>query len=201
MRAKSKAVLHIGLFRRDANGVFVPVAIGHALEILGALVERRGSIVSKEEIMGTGWPRTVVEAVRSDRGASPDPRRRATGAELHPDRNRAGYRFVAPVTRVEAAPRNGQRGPGNFGKLGVEFCSHSVTFAVQGRNATAGGRAHAGCRSPRNGVTGRAMRRPPVAIAHIAGRLPNPTGGAGRRCRRVLLGGLTICLNGLRFCR
>ena len=45
----------------------------------------------------------------------------ATGAELHPDRNRAGYRFVAPVPRVEAAPRNGQRGPGNFGKLGVEF--------------------------------------------------------------------------------
>jgi len=60
MWAKSNAVLHIGLFRRDANGVFVPVAIGHALEILGALVERRGSIVSKEEIMGTGWPRTVV---------------------------------------------------------------------------------------------------------------------------------------------
>lgn len=30
MRAKSNAVLHIGLFRRDANGVFVPVAIGHA---------------------------------------------------------------------------------------------------------------------------------------------------------------------------
>jgi hypothetical protein len=24
------------------------------------LVERRGNIVSKEEIMGTGWPRTVV---------------------------------------------------------------------------------------------------------------------------------------------
>ena len=30
MWAKSDAVLHIGLFRRDANGVFVPVAIGHA---------------------------------------------------------------------------------------------------------------------------------------------------------------------------
>jgi hypothetical protein len=26
----ANAVLHIGLFRRDANGVFVPVAIGHA---------------------------------------------------------------------------------------------------------------------------------------------------------------------------
>src|SRR5260370_35459678 len=49
-----------GLFRRDADGVFVPVAIGsRALEILAALVERRGDIVPKEEIIGTGWPRTV----------------------------------------------------------------------------------------------------------------------------------------------
>jgi hypothetical protein len=50
-----------GLFRLDADGVFVPVAIGsRALEILGALVERRGEIVPKEEIIGAGWPRTVV---------------------------------------------------------------------------------------------------------------------------------------------
>ena len=40
--------------------------------------------------------------------------RLATWRSLSPDRNRAGYRFVAPVTRVEATPRNGQRGPGNF---------------------------------------------------------------------------------------
>ena len=50
-----------GLFRRDADGVFVPVAIGsRALEILAALVERRGEIVPKEEVVGAGWPRTVV---------------------------------------------------------------------------------------------------------------------------------------------
>src|SRR5215468_9923971 len=50
-----------GLFRRDAEGVFVPVAIGsRALEILAALVERRGEIVPKEEIIGLGWPRTAV---------------------------------------------------------------------------------------------------------------------------------------------
>ena len=61
MRAKSNVVLHIGLFRRDANGVLRPGRHrSRALEILGALVERRGNIVSKEEIMGTGWPRTVV---------------------------------------------------------------------------------------------------------------------------------------------
>ena len=205
MRAKSNAVLHIGL----CSGAMPMVSSSRSPSVTRARDPGGvGRATRQHRFEGRDHGHRLAqdcggggESVRSDRGASPDPRRRATGAELHPDRNRAGYRFVAPVTRVEAAPRNGQRGPGNFGKLGVEFCSRSVTFAVQGRNATAGGRAHAGCRSPRNGVTGRAMRRPPVAIAHIAGRLPNPTGGAGRRCRRVLLGGLTICLNGLRYCR
>jgi len=37
-----------GLFRREADGELVPVAIGsRALEILTALVERRGDVVSK----------------------------------------------------------------------------------------------------------------------------------------------------------
>jgi hypothetical protein len=171
----ANAVLHIGLFRRDANGVFVPVAIGHARAPDPGGV---GRATRQHRFEGRDHGHRLAqdcggggESVRSDRGASPDPRRRATGAELHPDRNRAGYRFVAPVTRVEAAPRNGQRGPGNFGKLGVEFCSHSVTFAVQGRNATAGGRAHAGCRSPRNGVT-----------AQPSTKSRAPWVGSGTRC-------------------
>ena len=50
-----------GLFRRDAHGVFVPVAVGsRAVEILAALVERRGDIVPKDEIIVAGWPRTMV---------------------------------------------------------------------------------------------------------------------------------------------
>jgi DNA-binding winged helix-turn-helix (wHTH) protein len=51
-----------GLFRRDEQGAFVPVTIGsRALEILAALIERRGDIVSKEEIIAAVWPMTVVE--------------------------------------------------------------------------------------------------------------------------------------------
>jgi hypothetical protein len=204
MRAKSNAVLHIGLFRRDANGVFVPVAIGHA--------------------RSRSWGRWSSDAATSFR-------RKRSWAPAGPGlwwrrgicsfRPRRFARSSAPRNRGRVAPRQKSGGlsicragdPGRgrsskrsarsrqFWQTWCRILSHSVTFAVQGRNATAGGRAHAGCRSPRNGVTGRAMRRPPVAIAHIAGRLPNPTGGAGRRCRRVLLGGLTICLNGLRYCR
>ena len=96
-----------GLFRRDANGVFAPVAIGsRALEILAALVERRGDIVSKEEIVDAGWPRTVVAegnlfvqiaALRRILdGAQP-------GQSCIQTVIGRGYRFVAPVTRVEPA--------------------------------------------------------------------------------------------------
>ena len=54
-----------GLFRRDDNGAFVPVAIGsRALDILGVLIERASEVVSKEEIIaacGPGrWSRTAT---------------------------------------------------------------------------------------------------------------------------------------------
>src|SRR5260370_32841052 len=96
-----------GLFRRGADGVFVPVAIGsRALEILGALVERRGDIVPKEEIIGAGWPRTVVAegnlfvqiaALRRILDAA------QPGQSCIQTVIGRGYRFVAPVTRVEPA--------------------------------------------------------------------------------------------------
>jgi len=83
--------------------VFVPVAIGsRALEILGTLVERRGEVVPKEEIMGTGWPRTVVAegnlfvqiaALRRILDAA------QSGQSCIQTLIGRGYRFVAPVTR------------------------------------------------------------------------------------------------------
>ena len=51
-----------GLFRRDDQGAFAPVAIGsRALDLLAALIERRGDVVSKEEIMAAVWPKLAVE--------------------------------------------------------------------------------------------------------------------------------------------
>jgi class 3 adenylate cyclase len=94
-----------GLFRRNADGVFVPVAMGsRALEILAALVERRGDIVSKEEIKGTGWPRTVVAegnlfvqiaSLRRILDAT------QSGQSCIQTVIGRGYRFIAPVTRCE----------------------------------------------------------------------------------------------------
>ena len=96
-----------GLFRQDERGVFVPVAIGaRALDVLAVLVERAGALVFKDEIIGAVWPHTTVEnsnltiqisALRRvlDRG-------RADGSCIQTVAAQ-GYRFVAPVTRVERA--------------------------------------------------------------------------------------------------
>jgi TolB-like protein len=95
-----------GLFRRNEHGVFVPVAIGsRALGVLSVLVERRGDLVSKEEIVAAVWPGIVVEdsnlpiqisALRHilDQG-------RAEGSCIQTVAGR-GYRFVATVTRRAA---------------------------------------------------------------------------------------------------
>jgi DNA-binding winged helix-turn-helix (wHTH) protein len=51
-----------GLFRRDDNSTFVPVAVGsRGLDILGVLIARAGEVVSKDEIIAAVWPGTVVE--------------------------------------------------------------------------------------------------------------------------------------------
>jgi TolB-like protein/class 3 adenylate cyclase len=96
-----------GLSRRDEGGAFVPVSIGlRALDVLGVLVERAGELVSKEEIMAAVWGRTVVEnanltvqisALRRvlDEG-------RPEGSCIQTVAAR-GYRFVAPVTRLDLA--------------------------------------------------------------------------------------------------
>src|SRR5713226_7796879 len=96
-----------GLSRRDERGVFVPVSIGlRALDVLNVLVERAGDLVTKEEIMAAVWGRTVVENANLtvqisalcrvlDGGRSEGSCIQTVTAQ--------GYRFVAPVTRVERA--------------------------------------------------------------------------------------------------
>src|SRR5215472_19338803 len=111
-----------GLFRRDQNGAFIPIAIGsRAIEVLHTLVERPGDLVSRDDILDAVWPGTVVEgsnlpvqiaALRRvlDQG-------RGDGSCIQTIASR-GYRFVAAVTRVEHSSRvfgqrsgNGAAGP------------------------------------------------------------------------------------------
>src|ERR1700731_1887600 len=95
------------LFRRDERGVFAPIVIGsRALDILGVLVERPGDLVSRAEIIEAVWPGTAVEDSNLNVQVAALRRildqNREQGSCIHTVPGR-GYRFVAPVTRIERA--------------------------------------------------------------------------------------------------
>jgi predicted ATPase/DNA-binding winged helix-turn-helix (wHTH) protein len=84
------------LFDGDAR---VPIG-SRARDLLTALVERRGELITKEELMARVWPQTVVEesnlkvhiaALRKALGERPQDQRFVATAVGR------GYRFVAPV--------------------------------------------------------------------------------------------------------
>jgi TolB-like protein/class 3 adenylate cyclase/predicted ATPase len=96
-----------GLFRRDEGGVFVPVATGsRAFDVLRVLITAQGDLVSKDEIMEAVWPGTVVEdnnltvQISALRRVLDQGRAEGSCIQTAPGR---GYRFVAPVRRVEPA--------------------------------------------------------------------------------------------------
>jgi TolB-like protein/DNA-binding winged helix-turn-helix (wHTH) protein len=92
-----------GLFRRDENGGLTSMPIGaRALDVLGALVERAGDVITRDEIIAVAWPETVVEdnnlnmQIAALRRALDDG---ATATSCIQTVPRRGYRFVAPVLR------------------------------------------------------------------------------------------------------
>lgn len=88
-----------GLFRRDD---LAPVVIGsRALDLLAVLIERRGQVVSKEEIIAAVWPKMTVEEGNlfvqiSALRAILD--REQSGQSCIQTVSGRGYRFIAPVT-------------------------------------------------------------------------------------------------------
>ena len=94
------------LLKADEAGVWRPVVIGsRALDVLTVLVDRQGALLSKEEIMAAAWPGTVVEdnnlAVQISALRRIFDRDRAEGSCIQTIPGR-GYRFVAPVTCLDA---------------------------------------------------------------------------------------------------
>ncbi|MFB6463014.1 winged helix-turn-helix domain-containing protein [Bradyrhizobium tunisiense] len=83
----------------------VPVRIGgRALDILTALVERPGEIVSKQELFARVWPNTIVE--EANLKVNMNALRRALGDGPEPAKYIAtvtgrGYRFIAQVQAAE----------------------------------------------------------------------------------------------------
>jgi TolB-like protein len=92
-----------GLFRRDDDGEFTPVAIGsRALDLLTVLIERRGDVISKEEIAGAVWPKMAFNAGNlfvqiSTLRAILDGEQ--SGRSCIQTVAGRGYRFIIPVTR------------------------------------------------------------------------------------------------------
>ena len=93
------------LSRMDNAGTGTPVAIGsRASALLGLLVEHQNRLVHKAEIIETVWQGAIVEAANLtvqiatlrrilDSGG--------TGDSFIQTVARRGYRFIAPVTRLE----------------------------------------------------------------------------------------------------
>src|SRR6202035_1504685 len=100
-----------GLFRRDDRGAFAPVVIGsRALGILAALIERRGDVVSKDEIITARWLETLVEEGNLFVQISALRRildREQSGQSCIQTITGRGYRFIAPVTRCGADQDHG----------------------------------------------------------------------------------------------
>jgi DNA-binding winged helix-turn-helix (wHTH) protein len=103
-----------GLSRRNERGVFVPMPVGvRALDVLVALVERSGRLVTKEEIMAAVWGRTVVESanltvqIATLRRALDHGRSEGSAIQTVAAR---GYRFLPTVTTGKPALRPGQLG-------------------------------------------------------------------------------------------
>jgi TolB-like protein/DNA-binding winged helix-turn-helix (wHTH) protein/Flp pilus assembly protein TadD len=96
-----------GLFRRDEIAAAAPVEIGsRALDVLCALLQRPGDLISRDEIMAAAWPGVVVEdnnltiQIASLRRVLDRDSAQGSCIQTVPGR---GYRFVSPVKRVEPA--------------------------------------------------------------------------------------------------
>ena len=94
-----------GLFRQDATGASVAVAVGsRALDVLTVLVGHPGELVSKDAIMNAVWPDVVIEEknltvqISALRRVLDDGRKDGSCIQTEAGR---GYRFVAAVTRPD----------------------------------------------------------------------------------------------------
>jgi TolB-like protein len=94
-----------GLFHGDQDVVAAPVGIGsRALEVLRVLVQRPGDLLSRHEIVVAAWPGMLVDdnnltiQIASLRRVLDRDDAQSSCIQTVPGR---GYRFIAPVTRVE----------------------------------------------------------------------------------------------------
>ena len=110
----SNTVYEFGPFRLELRehrllrqGARIPLT-GKAFQTLRVLVEARGNLVSKQDLMTAVWPETAVEENNLDRNIST--LRKALGEQSNgrpfiETVPRVGYRFLAPVTDSNSVPQ------------------------------------------------------------------------------------------------
>jgi DNA-binding winged helix-turn-helix (wHTH) protein/alpha-beta hydrolase superfamily lysophospholipase len=110
---QSNVVYEFGPFRLDKRehrlvreNRSIPLT-GKAFKMLCVLVERRGTLLSKQDLMSAVWPETAVEENNLDRNIST--LRKALGQQENGKSfietvPRVGYRFAAPVTEGASQP-------------------------------------------------------------------------------------------------
>lgn len=111
--------------RLARDGEAVPLT-GKAFDVLLALVEHPGRVVSKDELMTTVWPESFVE--ESNLSVNVSTLRKALGENPAEPRfietvPKLGYRFVAPVREIAAGP-----GPGRGAVVAVLERTRSRTL-------------------------------------------------------------------------
>jgi adenylate cyclase len=124
-----------GLLRQDAAGAWAPVEIGtRAVDVLAVLIERRGDLVSRDEIMRAVWPGTVVEEhnltvqVSALRRVLDADHAHGSCIQTIPGR---GYRLVSAITGLETTSPSENRG------RTVEAQAATATGPATARPATA----------------------------------------------------------------
>jgi len=103
----SNTVYEFGSFRLELrehrllrHGAPIPLT-GKAFQTLRVLVEARGNLVSKQDLMTAVWPETAVEENNLDRNISTLRKalgEQSSGRPFIETVPRVGYRFLAPVT-------------------------------------------------------------------------------------------------------
>ncbi|HXH66144.1 MAG TPA: alpha/beta fold hydrolase [Candidatus Limnocylindrales bacterium] len=111
-KENTNAVYEFGPYRLELRehrllrqAVRIPLT-GKAFQTLRVLVEARGNLVSKQDLMTAVWPETSVEENNLDRNISTLRKalgEQSTGRPFIETVPRVGYRFLAPVTETNSA--------------------------------------------------------------------------------------------------
>jgi TolB-like protein/DNA-binding winged helix-turn-helix (wHTH) protein/Tfp pilus assembly protein PilF len=124
------------LFRTNGSDVAEPVALGsRALALLALLVERRGQLVTKDEIFAVVWSGMAVEEanltvqISALRRTLDRDRQQGSCIQTVPGR---GYRFLAPVTGAEASTVSISRSSNGASGSIAGAAEPSAVFAFEG---------------------------------------------------------------------